>query len=70
VPVGLLRDHQTKAAVWGEIVILEGCLDYSITEPTLEVVTLREGQNGIIEPTTLYRVTPSGSVRFYVEFSR
>lgn len=70
VPLGLLRDHQTKAGVWGEIVILAGCLDYTITEPEIERVTLRAGQKGVIEPRILHRVTPLGSVRFYVEFSR
>jgi tellurite resistance-related uncharacterized protein len=70
VPAGLLRDHQTKEGVWGEIIVLEGCLEYTINEPLLEVVTLREGQHGVVEPTVPHHVTPSGPVRFYVEFSR
>ena len=70
VPKGLLRDHQTKEGVWGEIVVLEGCLDYTIIEPSLEVVRLSEGRPGVVEPTIPHHVTPSGPVRFYVEFSR
>jgi tellurite resistance-related uncharacterized protein len=70
VPSGLLRDHRTKAGVWGEIVVLEGCLEYIINEPVLEVVTLKEGQPGVVEPTIPHHITPLGPVRFYVEFSR
>ncbi|MFT6047190.1 MAG: tellurite resistance-related uncharacterized protein [Arenicella sp.] len=70
VPAGLLKDHQTKAGVWGEIVVLEGCLEYTITQPTLEVVLLHEGQCGVVEPTIVHHVMPLGQVRFYVEFSR
>ncbi|MBL4673079.1 MAG: DUF1971 domain-containing protein [Arenicella sp.] len=70
MPAGLLRDHHTKEGVWGEIVVLEGCLNYTITEPVLEVIALSEGLVGVVEPTIPHHVTPSGPVRFYVEFSR
>ncbi|MFT6100817.1 MAG: tellurite resistance-related uncharacterized protein [Arenicella sp.] len=70
VPKGLLKDHQTKQDVWGEIVVLEGCLEYTIIEPALEVITLNKGQRGVVEPTILHHVTPVGAVRFYVEFNR
>jgi tellurite resistance-related uncharacterized protein len=70
VPKGLLKDHQTKEGVWGEIVILEGRLEYTIIEPELEVLELSASKFGVVEPTILHHVRPLGKVRFYVEFYR
>lgn len=70
VPAGLLKNHQTKEGVWGQIVILEGVLEYTIIEPTIETVELTEQRFGVVEPTVLHHVKPIGSVRFYVEFYR
>ncbi len=36
VPKGLLADHQTKAGTWGLITVLEGELDYTITDASRE----------------------------------
>ena len=69
VPAGLLNEHQTKAGVWGKVVILEGCLQYTIVEPE-EIVTLDSSQFGVVEPTVLHHVKPLGLVKFYVEFYR
>lgn len=68
VPNGLLKSHQTKESVWGKIVVLEGCLQYTILEPELEVILLDANHFGVVEPTVLHEVKPQGSVRFYVEF--
>ncbi len=68
VPNGLLKSHQTKANVWGKIVVLDGRLQYTILEPELEVVLLDANHAGVVEPTVLHEVKPIGSVRFYVEF--
>lgn len=70
VPVGLLKDHQTKEGVWGKIVVLEGDLEYTIIEPGLEIVALSASVYGVVEPTILHHVTPKGKVRFFVEFYR
>ncbi len=68
VPKGLLKDHNTKAGVWGKIVVLEGKLEYTILEP--EVVCLSPELPGVVEPMMLHYVKPLGQVKFYVEFYR
>ncbi len=70
VPDRLLNHHQTKAGVWGKIVVLAGELQYTIVEPTQEVVLLSPSQYGVVEPAMLHQVKPLGAVRFYVEFYR
>jgi tellurite resistance-related uncharacterized protein len=69
IPSGLLKNHQTKAGVWGKIVILEGALWYSIEE-TSEQIRLDTKTFGVVEPAVLHQVKPLGNVRFYVEFYR
>jgi tellurite resistance-related uncharacterized protein len=68
VPKGLLKAHQTKVGVWGKIVVLAGNLQYTINEPTTEVVMLDEQNHGVVEPTILHQVKAIGDVQFYVEF--
>lgn len=70
VPKGLLHEHQTKAAVWGKIVVLDGELQYTINEPEEERIILNHDIVGIVEPTIRHEVKPLGKVRFYVEFYR
>lgn len=70
VPEGIRRDHRTKSGVWGKIVVLSGELDYVIHAPEHEVVRLRVGQHGVVEPEVWHHVRPVGEVRFYVEFYR
>ena len=70
VPDGLLNNHQTKAGVWGKIVVMEGNLEYTIVEPEVEVILLSRAKFGIVEPTVLHHIKPLGAVRFYVEFHR
>jgi tellurite resistance-related uncharacterized protein len=70
VPNGLLHEHQTKDGVWGKIVVLEGQLQYSISEPMPEVILLDAHTYGVVEPTMRHAVKPLGPVRFYVEFHR
>lgn len=70
VPKGLLKAHQTKAGVWGKIVILEGELLYTINEAEIETIVLNQSLSGIVEPEVLHEVKPLGNVRFYVEFYR
>lgn len=70
VPRGLLHSHNTKAGVWGKIVVLDGALIYRILEPVLEELLLSAGDCGIVEPTVKHEVEPQGRVRFHVEFYR
>lgn len=69
VPAGLLREHGTKAGVWGVINVLSGALEYIIPS-TGEAITLDPDTPGIIEPETIHRVKPLGPVSFHVEFHR
>lgn len=66
VPTGLLNAHQTKAGVWGKIVVLEGKLQYLINEPDKEITILDKNVYGVVEPVVLHEVKPLGKVRFYV----
>ena len=70
VPVGLLKDHNTKDGVWGKIVVLSGLLEYTILEPEFEVVELSPQRFGVVEPTMKHHIKPKGPVNFYVEFYR
>lgn len=68
VPLGLLKDHNTKRGVWAKICIIDGKLLYTIrTNPMTEVV-LTPDKFGVVEPEVKHFVTPVGSVKFFVEF--
>lgn len=69
VPAALLKDHATKAGVWGVITVLAGRLVYTIPA-TAERHVLAPDSPGIVEPQQLHHVTPDGDVSFYVEFYR
>ncbi len=69
VPVGLLRDHKTKAGVWGLIHVVQGSLTYRIAVTGVEQ-TLTPGVNGIVEPEVLHSVALSEDAAFFVEFWR
>ncbi len=70
IPAGLLKDHNTKEGVWGKIVILKGQLEYTIQEPSVEVLELTPERFGVVEPTIRHHIAPIGDVSFYVEFFR
>ena len=69
VPAGLLRDHKTKAGVWGLIQVLQGTLTYRIAATGHEIV-LSPGVTGIVEPAILHSVALSDDAEFFVEFWR
>lgn len=69
-PAGLRKSHTTKAGVWGEIVVLEGCVLYVIeNEPDASFV-LRPGVAGAITPEAPHHVDPYDDARFFVRFLR
>ena len=70
LPDGLRKDHATKAGVWGLIHVEAGRLLYEIADTGEAVELGPEDQSGVIEPEVKHRVTPIGTVRFYVEFYR
>lgn len=70
LPDALRRDHATKAGVWGLIHVETGSLRYEISD-TGETVELGPADPpAVIEPEVRHRVTPVGTVSFYVEFHR
>ncbi len=67
IPQGLLRDHTTRAGVWGRIVVQAGVLRYHV--PALGTITdLVPGTPGTVIPELEHRVEPLGPVRFHVRF--
>lgn len=69
-PAALQRDHTTAIGVWATINVIEGQLEYCITEPSIEQHTLKPGTIGIIEPQMKHFVKLSSPVRFRVDFYR
>jgi tellurite resistance-related uncharacterized protein len=67
VPPALLRDHATKAGVWGIIHVLRGELVYRIAGTT-EVHVLASGDRGVIEPKVRHSVELRDDAAFFVEF--
>jgi len=70
IPAGLLRDHSTKAGVWGVIHVLAGRLHYIVEPPLAGEHVLEPATPGIVVPEVLHRVAPLGDVQFFVEFHR
>ncbi|MEM7427699.1 MAG: DUF1971 domain-containing protein [Pseudomonadota bacterium] len=69
VPAGLLREHSTRAGVWGVITVTSGTLRYVIPSTGVDA-RLDPETPGIVVPEQLHYVAPLGSVSFYVEFWR
>jgi tellurite resistance-related uncharacterized protein len=70
IPAGLQRDHTIASGVWAKINVLEGSLEYHITEPLPEKHLLGVGDEGIIEPQVKHYVVAPSLVRFRVDFYR
>lgn len=70
VPRGLLARHSLRAGTWGQIVVLNGRVDYVIEdEPGLTFV-LRSGVDGAIAPERPHHVRLQPGARFKVRFLR
>ena len=67
LPAGLRRRHQTKAGVWGLIVVVEGRLRFRRLDPFVET-TLDPAAPAVVAPEEPHEVEPIGPVRFFVEF--
>lgn len=71
-PAGFLKDHSTKANVWGLLTIETGTLTYVVTDPA-EAATyeLQAGDQGVIVPQQIHHIDDlSEDVRFHVKFFR
>lgn len=68
IPAGLLKDHATKAGVWGVIHVLAGRLRYVVDEAGIDAV-VTVGTRAVIRPQQRHRIAPlTDDVRFFVEF--
>jgi len=67
VPAGLLRDHRTKAGVWGLITVTSGQVTYRIKDEA-EPYLLSPGQPGVVEPEVFHCVELSEDAVFHVAF--
>ncbi|MEP3246411.1 MAG: DUF1971 domain-containing protein [Sneathiella sp.] len=70
VPQALLKDHQTKAGVWGRLVVLDGSLDFIIPDRHPLAHPVIAPDFAVIEPEIIHHVSLKGPVRFQVEFYR
>ncbi len=70
VPKGLLASHTLRSDAWGQILVIEGKVDYVIeTHPPLAFV-LRPGVNGTVAPEQPHHVSLQPGARFKVQFLR
>jgi len=69
IPAGLLKDHSTKAGVWGMLNVTDGRLRYIVPSRGIDT-ELDRRTVAVIVPEELHRVEPIGPVAFFVEFLR
>jgi ferredoxin len=67
-PAALLREHRTKAGVWGRIVVEAGALTLTMCEPEREEVRVTPSQPAVLPPTALHFVALEPGTRFHIEF--
>ena len=69
LPPGLRRAHQLAAGTWGQIVVLQGTLRFSMeSEPPLTVDLTPGSAAQAIPPQVVHAVQPLGPVRFRIDF--
>ena len=68
VPTKLTSEHNTKAGVWGRLILLEGLLDYVVPANPEDSLSLSKGDVAIIEPQVVHFVSPHKGAAFRVEF--
>lgn len=70
IPAGLLRDHSTKAGVWGLICVDAGTLVYTVQYPEERSYVLHAGSRGVVVPEMKHHVRAEGAVTFSVAFHK
>lgn len=68
IPKGLRRTHRLSSGRWGQLVVLEGQLQFTAhTDPVIDVI-VGAGSVQAIPPDVEHEVQPLGSVRFLINF--
>jgi tellurite resistance-related uncharacterized protein len=70
VPAGLLKSHNTKAGVWGEIVVERGHVTYVVETTPPKSFPLNERVRGVVEPEQNHHVEVMPGASFHVRFLR
>lgn len=71
LPIGLLREHNTKAGVWGLLEVLAGEVKYVITQPGEESEhILSQACPGVIAPEQKHHLVLISDVNFQITFHR
>jgi tellurite resistance-related uncharacterized protein len=70
VPAGLRSSHRLRAGTWGQIVVLEGRVDYVIEDDPALSFVLRPGVDGHVAPGRPHHVRLQPGARFKVRFLR
>lgn len=71
VPKGLLREHNTKAGVWGHLEVKSGQVNYVITQPGFEGEHVLTCDNpAVIVPEHKHHLELTGDVTFNITFFR
>ena len=71
LPMGLLKNHNTKAGVWGLLEVIEGDIKYVITEVGNECeYLLSKTIPGVIVPEQKHHLELVGDVVFTITFFR
>ena len=67
IPLALLREHRTKAGVWGMVRVLEGELRLIFGDASPDQL-LSPANPGLVAPEQPHWVEPIGPVRMQIEF--
>ncbi|MCR9214625.1 MAG: DUF1971 domain-containing protein [Proteobacteria bacterium] len=70
VPEKLKSRHQTKAGVWGKLVVLSGELTYIEDREKPVVQAVDPSTHAVIKPEMPHHLEVTGPVSFQVEFYR
>ena len=70
VPTGLLATHTLRTGTWGQIVVLEGKVDYVIEDGPGLAFVLRPGVDGTVAPERPHHVRLQAGARFKIRFLR
>ena len=72
IPEAILNKHNTKAGVYGKILVLEGALAYTAFKDAKGEVdykaVIKTGSHGVSAPQQWHKVEPIGETKFLVEF--
>lgn len=67
-PAKLTSSHNTKAGVWGKLLVLDGALDYILASDPENVMRVAKGAHCIIEPEIFHYLRLWFPVSFRIEF--